>query len=143
MSKHILMSTIHECIQKLACYDEKTKLYTCPICSMKHLRNFTRYIDHLSKEYNNSSVLRTAEGVGERKAGGGVNNKLYYAFFSIFILFIMDSPKQFAPDYKEGNWKPYGNFEVDELSDSDSEMDTIQTESEDDYEDYIKNFIDF
>ncbi|KAK8803231.1 hypothetical protein WA158_000925 [Blastocystis sp. Blastoise] len=51
MSKHILMSTIHECIQKLACYDEKTKLYTCPICSMKHLRNFTRYIDHLSKEY--------------------------------------------------------------------------------------------
>ncbi|KAK8797248.1 hypothetical protein WA158_004456 [Blastocystis sp. Blastoise] len=81
---------------------------------------------YLSRTYikhcNNSSVLRTAEGVGERKAGGGV---------------------QFAPDYKEGTWKPYGNFEVDELSDSDSEVDTIKTESEDDYEDYIKKFIDF
>ncbi|KAK8815282.1 hypothetical protein WA158_003494 [Blastocystis sp. Blastoise] len=70
----------------------------------------------------NSSVLRTAEGVGERKAGGGV---------------------QFAPDYKQGTWKPYGNFEVDELSDSDSEVDTIKTESEDEYEDYIKNYINF
>ncbi|KAK8800674.1 hypothetical protein WA158_006992 [Blastocystis sp. Blastoise] len=75
--------------------------------------------------------------------GGGIITNCIIRFFSIFILFIMDSPKQFAPDYKEGNWKPYGNFEVDELSDSDSEMDTIQTESEDDYEDYIKNFIDF